>query len=138
LAYVLVNAPTGMSISTNGIIIWTPTEAQGPSTNYIVTVATDTNTNAVNAQHLSATNGFVVTVGVPTPVLIEASLLQVTNLLLTISGPTGRDYSLLISTNLVNWGQLMVFTNVSQTPFFFTNVIQASSKARFYRGLTSR
>lgn len=62
LAYQLVVAPTNAAIDANGIITWTPTEAQGPSTNTFTTVVTDTNPDAVNALHLSATNTFVVIV----------------------------------------------------------------------------
>src|SRR5207248_2293543 len=53
---------TNASISASGIITWTPTEAQGPSTNTFTTVATDSNPLAVNAQNLSATNSFTVVV----------------------------------------------------------------------------
>jgi molybdopterin-binding protein len=45
---------TNASISTNGIISWTPTEAQGPSTNTFTTIVSDGS--------LSATNSFTVTV----------------------------------------------------------------------------
>jgi len=54
LSYTLVNAPAGAVISTNGVITWTPSEAQGPSTNTITTVASD--------GVASVTNSFVVTV----------------------------------------------------------------------------
>src|SRR5205823_8277367 len=50
------------SISASGVITWTPTEAQGPSTNVFTTVVTDTNSAAVIAQNLSATNTFTVIV----------------------------------------------------------------------------
>ena len=58
------NAPavTNAVILTNGIISWTPTEAQGPGTYVFTTVVTDTNPPAVNATSLSATNNFTVTV----------------------------------------------------------------------------
>jgi len=63
LCFSLISPPTGMVINTNsGLITWTPTEAQGPSTNIITVVVTDRNTNAVNAQQLSATNSFTVIV----------------------------------------------------------------------------
>src|SRR5205085_2728654 len=55
--YSLVNPPAGAAISASGVITWTPSEAQGPATNTIVTVVTD---NGVPA--LSATNSFKVTV----------------------------------------------------------------------------
>lgn len=57
LTYTLLAAPAGAAISTNGIITWTPTEAQGPSTNTFTTKVTDSGSPA-----LSATNSFVVTV----------------------------------------------------------------------------
>ena len=57
LSYALVNPPAGATISTNGIINWTPTEAQAQSTNVITTIATDN-----GAPNLSATNTFIVTV----------------------------------------------------------------------------
>jgi uncharacterized delta-60 repeat protein len=53
LTYQLLAGPTNASISANGIITWTPTEAQGPSTNTITTVVTD---NGVPA--MSVTNSF--------------------------------------------------------------------------------
>ncbi len=62
LSYALLQAPANAVINTNGVITWTPTEAQGPSTNMFTTVVTDTNIFAVNAQSLSATNTFTVIV----------------------------------------------------------------------------
>jgi len=57
LTYQLVNPPTGASIDTRGVITWTPSEAQGPSTNTITTVVTDD-----GVPGLSATNAFKVIV----------------------------------------------------------------------------
>src|SRR5213078_3433880 len=58
LTFSLVSPPAGMTINgSSGAINWTPTEAQGPSTNTITVVVTD---NGVPA--LSATNSFTVTV----------------------------------------------------------------------------
>jgi hypothetical protein len=57
LFYSLLGAPTGAAINGKGIVTWTPTEAQGPSTNTFTTVVTD---NGVPP--LSTTNSFVVTV----------------------------------------------------------------------------
>jgi len=62
LSYQLVNPPTGLVINANGVISWTPTETQGPSTNVIVTIVTDHNPWAFNAQQLTATNSFTVVV----------------------------------------------------------------------------
>jgi len=57
LSYTLLSPPFGAQISTNGVITWTPTEAQGPSTNTLTTVATDD-----GVPPLSATNSFTVVV----------------------------------------------------------------------------
>src|SRR5581483_610141 len=55
-------APVGATIDTNGIIRWTPTVGQVPSTNTFTTVVTNTDPGAVNANALTATNSFVVTI----------------------------------------------------------------------------
>src|SRR5581483_6750057 len=57
LTYHLLNPPAGMTISTNGVITWTPAEGQGPSTNVITTVVADN-----GAPSLSVTNSFILTV----------------------------------------------------------------------------
>src|SRR5208282_301851 len=62
LGYQLTSAPGGASIDTNGVIRWTPSANQVPGVYTITTVVTDTNVYAVNAQELSATNSFTVTV----------------------------------------------------------------------------
>jgi hypothetical protein len=62
LTYALAVAPPNAAISTNGIITWTPTEAQGPGSYTFTTIVTDTNPPAVNTKSLTATNSFNVTV----------------------------------------------------------------------------
>jgi hypothetical protein len=84
LSYMLLNAPNGAAIDTNGVITWTPTEAQGPSSNLFVTVVTDN-----GSLSLSATNSFSVFVNevntapvLPTQnnrTINELTLLTVTN-----------------------------------------------------------
>jgi len=49
-------------IDTNGVITWSPSSDQLPATIRFTTVVTDTNVMAVNAQNLSATNTFTMTV----------------------------------------------------------------------------
>lgn len=61
LTYQLVNPPAGATIDANGVIRWTPTRAQGPGTNTLVTVVTD---NGV--PNLSATNSFTIRISAPT------------------------------------------------------------------------
>src|SRR5205823_5628640 len=58
LSFGLVSAPTGVLLDANtGVLSWTPTEAQGPSTNLITVRVTDN-----GAPPLSATNSFTVVV----------------------------------------------------------------------------
>ena len=57
LSYQLVGSPAGAGVGANGVISWTPSQAQGPSTNIFTTVVTD---NGLPA--LSATNSFTVIV----------------------------------------------------------------------------
>jgi hypothetical protein len=63
LTFSLASAPTNAVIDpVSGVFTWTPTEAQGPSTNLIAVRVTDNNPFAVNAQQLSTTNSFEVIV----------------------------------------------------------------------------
>jgi hypothetical protein len=66
LTYQLLTAPPDATIDTNGIIMWATSVSQPTSTNLFVTVVTDYNPWAVNAQHLSATNSFFVVVNAAT------------------------------------------------------------------------
>jgi hypothetical protein len=66
VGYALVNPPDSMGISAGGVITWTPARLQGPGTNVITTVVTNTDLfDSVNP-HLSATNSFTVIVYAPT------------------------------------------------------------------------
>jgi hypothetical protein len=55
LTYQLISPPAGAAINSSGLVSWTPTAAQAPSTNLITTVVADNGTPA-----LSATNSFTV------------------------------------------------------------------------------
>jgi hypothetical protein len=89
LTYALVNPPSGMSINTNGVIIWTPSQNQSPSTNLVTTVATATDTLDTVNPVLKATNTFKVAVkevnvapvmrSIALQTATELSLLTVTN-----------------------------------------------------------
>src|SRR5213076_1895462 len=57
LTFALVSGPTGLTVSSAGAIAWTPTEAQGPSTNTVTVRVFDNGTPT-----MSATNSFTVTV----------------------------------------------------------------------------
>jgi hypothetical protein len=55
LAYSLLNAPSGATVTNNGVFVWTPGEPQGPGTNIMSMIVTDTGTPS-----LSATQAFSV------------------------------------------------------------------------------
>src|SRR5207253_6952031 len=57
LTYTLLLAPTNAVILSNGLIVWTPNETQGSSTNIFTTMVTDD-----GSPPLSATNTFTVVV----------------------------------------------------------------------------
>jgi hypothetical protein len=70
LGYTLTG-PSGSAISAMGVITWTPTEGQAPSTNVFTTVVTDS-----GSPTLSATNTFTVVVErvVPSGPVVEAGI----------------------------------------------------------------
>jgi len=57
LTFGLVSGPSGLGVSPAGLVTWTPTEAQGPSTNVVVVRVSDSGSPV-----LSATNQFQVIV----------------------------------------------------------------------------
>jgi len=82
LTYTLVSAPAGVSITTNGVITWTPNEAQGPSTNLIATAVSDSAVSVTNSFTVIVTEVNAVPVFVGTPAntnIAEGSVLTVTN-----------------------------------------------------------
>ena len=101
------SAVTNAAISTNGIITWTPTEAQGPGTNLFTTVVMD---NGVPP--LTATNTFTVVVNevnsapvlpLQTNVTInELTLLTVTNTATDTDLPANTLVYTLTVTNVLN------------------------------------
>jgi hypothetical protein len=109
LSYQLVGVvPAGANIDINGVITWTPTAGQVPSTNVFTTVVTDFNPWAVNSQSLSATNSFSVTVNaihngplLPAqndPTIAANTTMVVTNAAFDSDVPlTGLGYTLMVA-----------------------------------------
>jgi hypothetical protein len=62
LNFALVSGPTGMVVNASGNISWTPSEFQGPGEHVVQIRVTDTNPPAVNANSLSVTNSYTLTV----------------------------------------------------------------------------
>jgi hypothetical protein len=57
LTHGLIQGPAGLTVSSNGVVIWRPTEAQGPSTNTVLVRVSDD-----GSPSLSATNAFEIVV----------------------------------------------------------------------------
>jgi len=128
LSYALLAPPTGAGINaSNGVLSWRPTIAQGGTTNRL-TVTVSNN----GLPNLSAMQDFSVTVLAPEqPVFTNYS---VSNGIFRswITGDFGPDYSILTSTDLVNW-VLVSSTNQPQLPFLFGDPGVLDQPARFYR-----
>jgi hypothetical protein len=71
IGYALVSPPAGVAISTNGIITWTPTQSEGPSTNTLTTVVTNNDPFDQVHPNLKATNNFKVIVFAPSMAAIN-------------------------------------------------------------------
>jgi len=132
LTYRLVGPPAGALIDTNGVITWTPTPSQVPSTNLLETVATDYNPWAVKGQLLSATNAF--TVFVTSAPFIGPVSVSNTTLTFSWSAIPDQKYRLQYKTELnqQNWndlGAMIVATNATAS---YAEALGAYPQ-RFYR-----
>jgi len=128
LTYLLVG-PGNASISTNGVITWTPTHSQAPSTNIFTTVVTD---NGIPA--FSATNSFTVFVPQPPLPFITSITAKNGSARITWNSVAGQTYKLQFK-NLItetNWHDVspLVFATSSSTTV--TNIF-GDSPQRFYR-----
>jgi hypothetical protein len=144
LTFALVSGPSGLTVSSVGVINWTPLENQGPTTNTVTIKVTDTNAIAVNATSFSVTNNFQIIVNevnvAPTLpaqtnlVINEGATLTVTNTASDADVPTNAlTYSLLaapgaatISTNgVITW--ITGETDGPSTNTFTTKIVDNGS-----------
>jgi glucose/arabinose dehydrogenase len=130
LTYNLVNPPTGAQINaSNGVFFWRPLMAQAGTTNLLSVNVFDNGTPS-----LSATQSFWVTVNRPAQPGLSATFTSQGQFKIMIAGDTGPDYTVLGSTNLVNWTTLLT-TNSPVPPFLFVEPNSSSFGQRFYRVL---
>ncbi len=130
LTYALVNPPSGAGInSSNGIFSWRPLITQSGTINQVNVSVTDNGTPS-----LAATQSFSVTVNSPVQPGISATSISQGKFRMTISGDAGPDYSVLGSTNLVNW-TLLQTTNSPALPYLFIDSTSSNYLQRFYRVL---
>jgi len=129
LSYSLIG-PTNATISTNGVITWTPTHSQAPSTNIFTTVVVDNGNPA-----LSATNSFTVVVMQPAlPFVITSITAKNGAAIITWNSVAGQIYKLQFK-NLItetNWHDVSPLVLATSTSTTVTNVF-GNLPQRFYR-----
>lgn len=119
--------PSGATInSSTGVFSWRPHVGQANTTNAIQIKVTDSGTG------LSATNSFSVVVNpISRPVMssINTNGAQIN---VVVNGPSGPDYTLLTSTNLVNW-QTDLTVSSPTPPVTLVDTNYPNGPVRFYR-----
>ena len=129
LTFGLLNNPTGATLTslnaTNALFAWRAPVNQANTTNPVTVAVTDNETG------LSATNRFNVVVNPITNPVIGSVTLSQGQVSLTVNGPQGPDYTLLTSTNLLNW-QMVFTTNSPALPYTYIDT-NAVNPATFYR-----
>jgi hypothetical protein len=131
LTFSLLHAPTNATLatanSTNGIFTWRPLVSQANTTNLVSVQVTEQGTPS-----LSATNNFKVTVN---PLSRETlNSIRISNGITTLvaGGTLGPDYTLLTSTDLVNW-RVLFTTNSPALPVTLVVTNSVANAAAFYR-----
>jgi hypothetical protein len=123
-------APAGAGVDPNtGIFTWTPTEAQGPSTNLITARVTDN-----GSPPLSDARMFTVVVNeVTQPArLAEVQYLAGGRFQFILFGEIGARYVIEYSADLAAWTTLGTVTNVTDS-VLFVDPSAITSTQRFYR-----
>jgi glucuronoarabinoxylan endo-1,4-beta-xylanase len=120
------NAVLTMANGTNGIFTWRPLISQAGTTNLVSVQVTDNGT-----PNLSATNNFTVVVNPVAQPVLSSIIISSGQVSLTINGPAGPDYTLLTSTNLIDW-QALFTTNSPTLPLILSDPVNDNSE-RFYR-----
>lgn len=112
---------------TNGVFSWRPLVSQANTTNVIQIEVTDS-----GQPNLSATNQFNVVVNPLSAPTVASITPNGAELDLLVNGPSGPNYTLLTSTDLVNWQS--VLTVLSPTPpVTLADTNFPDGTARFYR-----
>ena len=125
--FTLLNGPSGSSLnSSNGLFTWRPLVSQANTTNLVTVKVTEN-----FAPNLSATNSYSVIVNPLTPTVISSFTVSGGQPALTVTGTQGPDYTVLTSTNLVNWQPL--FTTNSPVLPLTISVGATTNTAQFFR-----
>lgn len=130
LTYSLLSAPTGMTINSNsGAISWRPTISQSPSTNWVSLKVT-----ANGVPSLSTAQSFSVIVRQPAQPMVSGISTANRQFALSVSGDAGPDYTLLASTNMIQWLPLLT-TTPAALPVWLADPAPMTNRQCFYRVL---
>ena len=129
LVFGLVSGPSGLEVSSAGVLTWTPDETLVTATNTVVVNVTDNGTPP-----LSAANSFTVIVTEVNngPAQLEGMTLTGDgNFRFTVTGTTGGRYAVEWTTNFHGWTPV----TTSKVPFVFETPLIIDEAARFYRAV---
>jgi glucuronoarabinoxylan endo-1,4-beta-xylanase len=128
VSYSLLGAPTNAVLDPlTGNFNWRPLVSQANSINPVAVKVFDT-----AMPSLAATQNFTVAVNPLAPSQLGAFVGADGRPALILSGPSGPDYTLMTSSNLINWDTL-VTTNPPTLPVTLTDPNYGAQAARFYR-----
>ncbi len=128
LTYSLLAPPGGASVNPgSGVLSWRPAMVQSGTTNLMSVVVTDN-----GEPNLSATQNFTVTVLAPVRPFFGQPTFTNGVFQSSILGDFGPDYSVLGSSNLMNW-ELILTTNSPSLPLIFMDSGATNRPQRFYR-----
>jgi glucuronoarabinoxylan endo-1,4-beta-xylanase len=131
LTFTLLNGPSNATLTTdgsgtNGIFTWRPLVSQAGTTNPVGVQVTDSGT-----PNLSATNNFNVIVNPLNQPILGSITLSNGQVNLVVNGDQGPDYTLLTSTDLINWRALFT-TNSPLLPLLLVDT-NSTDTVRYYR-----
>jgi glucuronoarabinoxylan endo-1,4-beta-xylanase len=131
LNYSLLQGPAGATLitdgsGTNGIFTWRPPVSQAGTTNPVSVAVTES-----GGSNLSATNNFTVTVNPLNQPVLGSVTIANGQVNLVVNGDYGPDYTLLTSTDLINW-QALYTTNSPLLPVTLVDT-NSTDAARFYQ-----
>jgi hypothetical protein len=128
LTWETLAVPGGVTLDpASGVLNWRPTQAQAPSTNTISFKVTDSGVPA-----MAGTQSFVATVTAAATPTISGVSASNDVFAMQVSGSAGPDYTVLDSTNLVQWTPLL--TNTPATlPAWLSDPSPMTNDRRFYR-----
>ena len=113
--------------SSSGVFSWRPLVSQADTTNLIQIEVTDS-----GQPNLSATNRFNVIVNPVSPPATSSTTVTDGAIDLVVDGPSGPDYSLFTSTNLVDWEPVLTVTS-PVPPVTLEDTNFPNGPVRFYR-----